>query len=309
MITHYDVSSAAIKARNRFDAFHIAAKLGHLEVLKVLMEAMPQLLETVDYSNATPLHTAAAQGHVEVVSFLLERNSNLARIARINGKMVLHTSARYGHFEVVTQQGIATWRDKKGQTALQMAVKGQNTKMLDELIASDSALLTMLKLLMNYSLNLQIVQTILKHKGINKEAINKSGETAFDTAEKTDSIRYNRKGLNDTTTSTTVVTVLIATIAFPAISTPLGQYVNDPENVPPGFSPGEAHIAPNIEFTIFLIFDALALFILLTVVEVRTSVVVLGRKAKKQMMAVINKLCGWVACLCQLCFFHYVTSL
>nr|GEY07087.1 hypothetical protein [Tanacetum cinerariifolium] len=34
---------AAIKANNRFDVFHIPAKQGHLEVLKILMKAQSEL--------------------------------------------------------------------------------------------------------------------------------------------------------------------------------------------------------------------------------------------------------------------------
>ncbi|KAL0333315.1 UNVERIFIED_CONTAM: Ankyrin repeat-containing protein [Sesamum angustifolium] len=369
MSKYYDVGSAAIKAKNGYDAFHIAAKLGNLGVLRILLEAMPQLLATVDQANTTPLHTAAAQGHVEVVDYLLERNSSLATIARNNGKTALHSSARNGHSDVVKallskEPGIATWSDKKGQTALHMAVKGNSTKVVDELIASDVALLTIIDGKGNTALHIatrkgrpQIVQTLLKHKGINKEAINKSGETAFDTAENMgrseiasilreygvksaksltpqppasaarelkqtvsdikhevhDQLEHTRQtrrrvrgiakrlnkmqseGLNNAITSTTVVAVLIATVAFAAIFTLPGQYVDDPKNVPPRFSLGEANIAPNIEFTIFLIFDALALFISLAVVVVQTSVVVVERKAKKQLMAVINKLM-WLAC-------------
>lgn len=48
-------------------------------------------------------------------------------------------------------------------------------------------------------------------------------------------------------------------------------------------------------FLIFFIFDSIALFISLAVVVVQTSVVVIESKAKKQMMAVINKLM-WIAC-------------
>lgn len=202
---------------------------------------------------------------------------------------------------------------------------------------------------------LQIIQTLLKHKGLNKEAINKSGETALDTAEKTghsdvatilrengvksaksltpnappsaarelkqtvsdikhevhDQLehtlqtrkrvrgiakRLNKmqsEGLNNAITSTTVVAVLIATVAFAAIFSLPGQY---PQEVPTGFSPGEANIAPNIEFAVFLIFDSLALFISLAVVVVQTSVVVVERRAKKQLMAIINKLM-WLACV------------
>jgi hypothetical protein len=47
---------------------------------------------------------------------------------------------------------------------------------------------------------------------------------------------------------------------------------------------------------IFIIFDSIALFISLAVVVVQTSIVVIERKAKKQLMSVINKLM-WLACV------------
>lgn len=198
----------------------------------------------------------------------------------------------------------------------------------------------------------QIVKMLLELKEIDKNSINKSGETALDTAERTGHLeivtiltdhgvksarvikpanpvrelkqtvsdikhgvhsqlehtRQTRKrvqgiakrlhklhaeGLNNAINSTTVVAVLIATVAFAAIFTVPGQYV---DNVTPGYSLGEAYIAPQKSFMIFLIFDSLALFISLAVVVVQTSVVVVESKAKKQMMAIINKLM-WFACV------------
>lgn len=196
---------------------------------------------------------------------------------------------------------------------------------------------------------------LLEHNETDTKAVNRTGETATDTAEKTgqadvaallqdygvqsaknlrpqapstarelkqtvsdikhevhdqlDQTRQTRKrvrgiaqrinkmhteGLNNAINSTTVVAVLIATVAFAAIFTVPGQYV-DPENIPPGVSLGEANIAPQVPFIIFIIFDSIALFISLAVVVVQTSVVVIESKAKKQMMAVINKLM-WLAC-------------
>lgn len=204
---------------------------------------------------------------------------------------------------------------------------------------------------------LQIVHRLLDCREIDKDAINKSGETALDTAQKNGRLdianflqdrgaqsaksmksstantalefkktvsdikggvhnqlehtmktqrrmqgiakRLNKmqaEGLNNAINSNTIVAVLIATVAFAAIFNVPGQYPNPQTKLAPAMSPGEANIAPDIGFKIFIIFDSTALFISLAVVIVQTSVVVIEKKAKKQMTAVINKLM-WLACV------------
>ncbi|KAK8512248.1 hypothetical protein V6N13_097090 [Hibiscus sabdariffa] len=365
----YDVVLAGIKARNGYDAFHIAAKQGDLEILKILMEANVDLSMTSDSYNTTALHTAASQGHAEVVSFLLEEGDNVVAIARSNGKTALHSAARNGHLEIVKallskEPGITTRTDKKGQTALHMAVKGHNVEVVDELINSDPSLINMVDTKGNTALHIgtrkgrtEIVQKLLNECGNHKSVINKSGETALDIAEKQklsaiasilkehgvqcakyiktqptnsarelkqtvsdikhgvhhqlEHTRQTRKrmqgiahrinkiqveSLNNAINSNTVVAVLIATIAFAAIFSVPGQYADSPEDISPGVSPGQARIAPKLPFMIFIVSDAIALFISLAVVVVQTSIVVIQRKAKKQMMAIINKLM-WLACV------------
>ncbi|CAK8536158.1 unnamed protein product [Lathyrus sativus] len=370
MIQYYDLAEAGIKARNGFDAFHIAAKQGDINILKILMEVHPELSMTVDPSNTTALHTAAAQGHIDIVTFLLEAGSSLATIAKSNGKTALHSAARNGHLEVVKallekEPDVAIRIDKKGQTALHMAVKGQNLEVVEELIKADPSSINMVDNKGNTALHIatrkaraQIVKMLLAQKETNTNAVNRSGETAVDTAEKIgnqevrailsdhgvqsaktikpqgttttaselkqtvsdiknevhyqlEHTRQTRKrvqgiakrinkmhseGLDNAINSTTVVAVLIATVAFAAIFTVPGQFVDDPSNIPPGMALGEANIAPEIPFIIFFVFDSIALFISLAVVIVQTSVVVIESKAKKQMMAIINKLM-WLACV------------
>ncbi|XP_065852734.1 ankyrin repeat-containing protein At5g02620-like [Euphorbia lathyris] len=370
MIKFSDISLAGVKARNGYDAFHIAAKLGHLETVRVLMEANPELAMTFDSSNTTPLHSAASQGHVEVVKFLLERSSsNLVSIAKSNSKTALHSAARNGHLEILKailskEPGIATRMDRKGQTALHMAVKGQNVEVVIELTMSDPSLINMADSKGNTALHIaarkgrvQIVRQLVEHKGLDKLAVNRSGETAFDTAEKSgqsetasvlaelgvlsakllklttkntarelkqtvsdikhevhDQIyttRQTRKsvqgiakrlnkmhteGLNNAINSTTVVAVLIATVAFAAIFQVPGQFADKPDQLAPGQSAGQAKVASKPEFVIFVIFDSIALFISLAVVVVQTSVVVIEREAKEKLMSVINKLM-WLACV------------
>ncbi|KAH6814583.1 Ankyrin repeat family protein [Perilla frutescens var. frutescens] len=369
MIKHYDLADAGIKAKNGFDALHIAAKQGDLEVVKVLMEAHPELSMTVDTSNTTALHTAATKGHIEIVKYFLESESNLATIARSNGKTALHSAARNGHVLVVEallekEPGITTRTDKKGQTALHMAVKGQNLEVVEKLINSDPSTINMLDTKKNSPLHIatrkgraQIVKMLLDRNETDRKLVNRCNETALDTAEKVgqgevaailqgqgvvsaramkpqpknparelkqtvsdikhevhhqlEHTRQTRKrvqgiakrlnkmhaeGLNNAINSTTVVAVLIATVAFAAIFTVPGQYADDPQNLAPGVSLGEANVAPQIPFLIFFLFDSVALFISLAVVVVQTSVVVIESKAKKQMMAIINKLM-WIACV------------
>lgn len=365
ILKYLDLQTASIVARNGYDPFHVAAKQGHLEVLRELLHSFPNLAMTTDLSNSTALHTAATQGHIDVVNLLLESDSNLAKIARNNGKTVLHSAARMGHLEVVKallskdpSTGFRT--DKKGQTALHMAVKGQNEEILLELVKPDPAVLNLEDNKGNTALHIaakkgrnQNVRCLLSTEGININATNKAGETPLDIAEKFGSpelvslmrdagavnstdqgkppnaakqlkqtvsdikhdvqsqLQQTRQtgmrvqkiakklkklhisGLNNAINSATVVAVLIATVAFAAIFTVPGQYV---EKKVPGFSLGQANIANNAAFLIFFVFDSLALFISLAVVVVQTSVVVIEQKAKKQLVFVINKLM-WLACL------------
>ncbi|KAL2328688.1 hypothetical protein Fmac_022115 [Flemingia macrophylla] len=370
MIRYYDLADAGIKARNGFDALHIAAKQGDLDIVKILMEAHPELSMTVDPSNTTALHTAATQGHTEIVKLLMEAGSSLATIARSNGKTALHSAGRNGHLDVVKallekEPAVATRTDKKGQTALHMAVKGQNLEVVEELIKADPSTINMIDNKGNTALHIatrkgraQIVKLLLGQAETDAMAVNRSGETALDTAEKTgnsevkdillehgvrsakaikgqpatatarelkqtvsdikhevhyqlEHTRQTRRGvqgiakrinkmhaegLNNAINSTTVVAVLIATVAFAAIFTTPGQFADDPKALPPGMSLGEANIAPQAAFLIFFVFDSFALFISLAVVVVQTSVVIIESKAKKQMMAIINKLM-WLACV------------
>ncbi|KAF8086972.1 hypothetical protein N665_0607s0032 [Sinapis alba] len=196
MLKHMNLETASIAARNGFDPFHVAAKQGHLEVLKKLLETFPNLAMTTDLSCTTALHTAATQGHIDVVNLLLETDSNLAKIAKNNGKTSLHSAARMGHVEVVksligNDPSIGFRTDKKGQTALHMAVKGQNDGIVVELVKPDVAVLSVEDNKGNTPLHIatnkgrvKIVQCLISYEGINLNPINKAGDTPLDIAEK-----------------------------------------------------------------------------------------------------------------------------
>ncbi|XP_020587774.1 ankyrin repeat-containing protein At5g02620-like [Phalaenopsis equestris] len=191
-----DVQSAAIKANNSFDAFHIAAKLGHCGLLKELLHSFPSLAMTTSSSNATALDTAATQGHVEIVNLLLETDVSLVKIARNNGKTALHSAARMGHVEVVRSlltkdPDIGSRTDKKGQTALHMAVKGSNVMIVLELLKPNSSIINAKDNKGNTPLHIatgksrrEIVQALVSVEGIDVNSLNKADETALAIAAK-----------------------------------------------------------------------------------------------------------------------------
>ncbi|KAK0607849.1 hypothetical protein LWI29_021522 [Acer saccharum] len=82
-------------------ALYVAAEYGY--VLKILMDAIPELSRACDSLNNMALHTAALQGHIEVVNFLLEKSSSdsVVAIAKSNAKTALYSAARNGHVEIV----------------------------------------------------------------------------------------------------------------------------------------------------------------------------------------------------------------
>ncbi|KAL0322774.1 UNVERIFIED_CONTAM: Ankyrin repeat-containing protein [Sesamum angustifolium] len=330
-LRHSDAETSSIPANNGYDPFHVAAKQGHLDVLKELLRFFPSLVMTTDTTNSTALHTAAAQGHIDVVNLLLDFDSNLAKIARNNGKTVLHTAARMGRLDVVKSllekdPSIGFRTDRKGQTALHMAVKGQNVEIVTELIKPDPSVLGLEDNKGNTALHIatrkgrnqnlailkevgavhsrdqgkphsaakQLKQTVSDIKHDVQSQLQQTRQTGFRVRKIAKKVKkLHIEGLNNAINSATVVAVLIATVAFAAIFTIPGQYVEEKTD---GFSLGEAHIADNAAFIIFFLCDSVALFISLAVVVVQTSLVVIEEKAKKQLMFVINKLM-WLACL------------
>ncbi|EYU38487.1 hypothetical protein ABFS82_12G136100 [Erythranthe guttata] len=312
-------------------ALHTAAAQGHIEVVGFLLEKNSSLATIARNNGKTALHSSARNGHFEVVKSLLSKEPGIAVWSDKKGQTALHMAVKGNNTQVIDElissdASLLTISDGKGNTALHIATRKGRPQIVQTLLkhkglnkeainkSGETALDTAEK--SGHS----DVATILRENGVKnaksltpqarelKQTVSDIKHEVHDQLEHTRQTRkkvrgiakrlnkMQSEGLNNAITSTTVVAVLIATVAFAAIFTVPGQYVDDPKNIPAGFSAGEANIAPNVEFTIFLIFDSLALFISLAVVIVQTSVVVVERKAKKQLMAVINKLM-WLACV------------
>lgn len=316
-------------------ALHTAATQGHIEVVNYLLEAESSLATIAKSNGKTALHSAARNGHLKVVKALLNNEPQIVFRTDKKGQTALHMAVKGHNLEVVEElirmdPLTINMVDTKGNTALHIATRkgrsqivkmllGQNV--LDTIVvnrSNETAFDTAEKMahsditailqehgvpsareikpnLSNPARELKQTVSDIKHE------VHHQLEHTRQTRERVQGIakRLNKmhaEGLNNAINSSTVVAVLIATVAFAAIFTVPGQYVDDPQNIPPGMSLGEARIAPKIPFLIFFVFDSIALFISLAVVVVQTSVVVIERKAKKQLMAIINKLM-WLACV------------
>ncbi|KAH0883400.1 hypothetical protein HID58_059496 [Brassica napus] len=243
-------------------ALHIAAKGTNVEVVEELINADRSSINIADTKGNTALHIADRKGRSHIVKLLLDNNITDTKAVNRTGEMALDTAEKVGNPEV------ALILQKHGVPSAKTIKPSGTTNPARELKQTVSDI--------KHEVHNQLEhtrQTRRRVQGIAKQ-LNK----------------MHTEGLNNAINSTTVVAVLIATVAFAAIFTVPGQYVEDTSNLPDGHSLGEANIASTTPFIIFFIFDFIALFISLAVVVVQTSVVVIESKAKKQMMAVINRL-------------------
>lgn len=85
---------------------HLTCEYGHLEIVKLLLEKNPDLINEVDIHRNSPLIIAASRGHHHIVSYLLSKNADVT-ITTFNqdsygdGFNALTWACDGGHLEVV----------------------------------------------------------------------------------------------------------------------------------------------------------------------------------------------------------------
>ncbi|KAK1321333.1 Ankyrin repeat-containing protein [Acorus calamus] len=296
-------------------ALHIAAMQGHTEVVNILLEVQGNLANIAKNNGKTALLFAARNGHLEVVKeALLSKKTSVVTRTDKKGQTALHMAVKGQNLELVEEMIkceplLINLVDKRGNTALHIATRKGRAQIIKKLLdlnetdtrainrSNETALDTAEKI-GNPDISLILtahgVPRVQSIQPARAEAARELARTASDikhdvrtrlaharsTRKRVRADKLHAEGLNNAINSTTVVAVLIATIAFSAIFA----------------FPGQNSENPGTPFFIFFVFDSVALFISLAVVVVQTSVVVVERAAKERVMAVMNKLM-WVACV------------
>jgi len=107
---------------------HLAAKDGHLDVARVLIESATNP-SPLDWDGLTPLHHAAMSGHRQIAELLLEKGSDLSP-RDLSNRTPLHYAAEGNHFKVVElllEKGAdKRLRDQDGKTPVVLAEQHGN---------------------------------------------------------------------------------------------------------------------------------------------------------------------------------------
>ncbi len=93
-------ANVSVKADRDFTALHCCCQGGHVEVVKLLVEAGGSDLEARDRSSCTPLFVAATRGHWQIVRVLIEAGAN-PNASQSCGSTPLFNAAYSGHLAAV----------------------------------------------------------------------------------------------------------------------------------------------------------------------------------------------------------------
>mmetsp|Transcript_1052 Transcript_1052/g.1172 ORF Transcript_1052/g.1172 Transcript_1052/m.1172 type:complete len:368 (+) Transcript_1052:177-1280(+) len=115
---------------NGFNCFHIAAKKGHIDVIKRLHELYPDLVNTRTSDNQrSPLMLAAFEGNEILAEYLSQ--FELTSVVDASGNNALHYACWGGHFELAKyliekKQFDPSVKNVEGLNAIQFAAAGKH---------------------------------------------------------------------------------------------------------------------------------------------------------------------------------------
>ena len=88
-------------ANNGATALILASFKGHVEFVKLLIEAGSNLEHATSGDSRTALTIASNNGHLEIVKLLIAAGSNLEHAASSNSQTTLINASNKGHLEIV----------------------------------------------------------------------------------------------------------------------------------------------------------------------------------------------------------------
>ncbi|KAL2039045.1 hypothetical protein N7G274_008094 [Stereocaulon virgatum] len=139
------VPANIVEEGSRFTALHEAARSGHSNAIKVLLDHKANI-EAGNSTQWTALHLAALYGHVDAVRLLCQRGANIGARASVIYKTPLHEAATCGNVAVIRE--LVEWgadlnsTNDVGKTPLDFAtlyMKKDNQAVLRELGAKTGA--------------------------------------------------------------------------------------------------------------------------------------------------------------------------
>ena len=102
-----------------YTSLHYAARNGHLNICKLLLENKADIDAVTRSGRATALHRACSAGHVKIVKYLVEQKAD-GKLIDGDGKTVLHRAAEVNNFEICqtitsTYPELRMLKDNKGK--------------------------------------------------------------------------------------------------------------------------------------------------------------------------------------------------
>ncbi|XP_058459318.1 uncharacterized protein LOC131435441 [Malaya genurostris] len=186
-----------IVTKGGYSALHAAAELGHLELVKILLESKSDVNATND-KNWMPLHAASLNGHTEVVKMLIQHGADV-NCKILDGCTPLHYAVETGRLEITKQLlehgAYVDPKDKTfNNTPLHYAAKDGYKSIVDVLLTNRADVnavtvdgTTPLHLAATQG-KLEIISTLLTH-GAHVHAKNLSGDTPLHS-----SMKYGQEG-------------------------------------------------------------------------------------------------------------------
>ncbi|KAK6232966.1 hypothetical protein SCA6_003039 [Theobroma cacao] len=164
------------------------------DIVKILLENVPNSRNETDQIGWSPLHYAALFGDLKSTQLLLQGNSSTAYIVDQDGTSALHVAAFRGHTNVVELivqccPDVHEVTDKKGRTVLHVAVISGQEKMVRRILEmprlqgiineKDNEGNTALHLAVIYKRD-NIITILARNRGMERAAVNNNLLTAYD---------------------------------------------------------------------------------------------------------------------------------